>query len=472
MSIGHARTASEPSDHDARDRSNLILLVLCSAAFMAMLDVFVVNIAFTAIGAGYGGASLADLSWVLNGYTIVYAALLIPAGRLADRFGRKSGFLVGVAVFTLASALCAMAPTLWWLNGFRALQAVGAAALTPTSLGLILTAMPTSRRAFAVKVWATSTSIAAAVGPVIGGTLVKVAWQWVFLINVPIGILTIAAAVSLIPDSRDTSVSRLPDIAGSVILALSIGAFALGLVKGPDWGWSSGSTGGAFAVAVVGLGVFAYRSFHHPSPVLDPALLKVRTFFWANVSALLFCVAFGAVLPSVVLRLENYADFSPLVTGLALAPGPLMVPVFAIMSQRLMRRLPVGVVVSIGNTLVAAGAVLMALTASDEVNYASQILPGWLLVGVGVGFALPNMLASATVDLPPASSATGSAVVNTSRQLGYVFGVAILGTLNAAAGEAVTVFTRAWWAIAAVALLGAAASLGITPSDRPRGVST
>ena len=476
MSIGHARTASEPSDHDVRDRSNLILLVLCSAAFMAMLDVFVVNIAFTAIGADYRGASLADLSWVLNGYTIVYAALLIPAGRLADRFGRKSGFLAGVAVFTLASALCAVAPTLWWLNGFRALQAVGAAALTPTSLGLILTAMPTSRRAFAVKVWATSTSIAAAVGPVIGGTLVKVAWQWVFLINVPIGILTIAAAVSLIPESRDTTISRLPDIAGSVILALSIGTLALGLVKGPDWGWSSGPTGGAFAVAVVGLGVFAYRSFHHPSPVLDPALLKVRTFFWANVSALLFCVAFGAILPSVILRLENYADFSPLVTGLALAPGPLVVPVSAIMSQRLIRRLPVGVVVSIGNTLVAAGAVLMALTASDEVNYASQILPGWLLVGVGVGFALPNMLAAATVDLPPASSATGSAVVNTSRQLGYVFGVAmlvaILGTLNAAAGEALTVFTRAWWAIAAVALLGAAASLGITPSDRPRGVRT
>lgn len=472
MSIGRV-AASAPSDRGARDRSSLILLVLCSAAFMAMLDVFVVNVAFTAIGEDYRGASLADLSWVLNGYTIVYAALLIPAGRLADRFGRKRGFLVGVAVFTLASALCAVAPTLWWLNGFRVLQAVGAAALTPTSLGLILTAMPASRRAFAVKVWATSTSIAAAVGPVIGGALVEVAWQWVFLINVPIGLLAIVAAVSLVPDSRDTSVPRLPDIAGSIVLALSIGALALGLVKGQDWGWSSGSTTGSFAVAAVGLGVFAYRSFRHPSPVLDPALLKVRTFFWANVSALLFCVAFGAVLPSVVLRLENYADFSPLATGLAVAPGPLMVPVFAIVSQRLMRRLPVGVVVSIGNALVAAGAVLMALTAADEVSYAWQILPGWLLVGVGVGFALPNMLASATVDLPPARAATGSAVVNTSRQLGYVFGVAmlvaILGALNATDGEALTVFTRAWWAIAAVALLGAAASLGITPSDRPGG---
>jgi EmrB/QacA subfamily drug resistance transporter len=474
MSVDRATTtttAADPSDRDVRDRSTLILLVLCSAAFMAMLDVFVVNVAFTAIGESYRGASLADLSWVLNGYTIVYAAVLIPAGRLADRFGRKKGFLLGVAVFTLASALCSVAPTLWWLNGFRALQAVGAAALTPTSLGLILMAMPAARRSFAVKVWATSTSIAAAIGPVIGGALVKVAWQWVFLINVPIGLVAIAAAVSLIPESRDTSVSKLPDIIGSIVLAASIGALALGLVKGPDWGWASGSILVSFAVAVLGLGVFTYRCFHHPSPVLDPALLKVRTFFWANASALLFCVAFGAVLPSVVLRLENYADFSPLVTGLAVAPGPLMVPVFAIVSQKLTRRLPVGVVVSIGDTLVAAGAVLMALTATEEVSYVSQILPGWLLVGVGVGFALPNVLASATVDLPPARAATGSAVVNTSRQLGWVFGVAmlvaILGALTSSDGQALTVFTRAWWAIAAVALLGATASLGITPRTGP-----
>lgn len=469
------QTVAARAEAPAGQRSNLILLVLCSAAFMAMLDVFVVNVAFTAKGEGYAGASLADLSWVLNGYTIVYAALLIPAGRLADRYSRKKGFLLGLAVFTVASALCAVAPTLWWLNGFRVLQAVGAAALTPTSLGLILTAMPAARRAFAVKVWATSTSIAAAIGPVIGGALVRVSWEWVFLINVPIGVLAFVAARSLVPDSCDASVSRAPDLVGSVVLALAIGAVALALVKGQEWGWSSGSTLAAFAVAAVGLAVFVWRAFHHPAPVVDPALLKVRTFFWANASALLFCVAFGAILPSVVLRLESYAGFSPLATGFAVAPGPLMVPIFAVIGQRLTRHVPVGVVVSLGNALVGVGAVVMAVSATDEVSYAADLLPGWLIVGMGVGFALPILLASATVDLPPARVSTGSAIVNTSRQLGYVVGVAmlvaILGTLAASDARALSAFTHAWWAIAGVAAVGAVAALGITPRPATRAAS-
>lgn len=435
---------------------------------MAMLDVFVVNVAFTAIGQDYRGASLADLSWVLNGYTVVYAALLIPAGRLADRFGRKRGFLIGVAVFTVASALCALAPTLWWLNGFRVLQAVGAAALTPTSLALILTAIPEARRSFAVKTWATTTSLAAAVGPVVGGALVNVAWQWVFLLNVPVGLVTIAVAAVLIPDSRDTSASRIPDLVGSVVFACSIGALAFGLVKGPEWGWTTSPTAATFTIALTGIGVFAFRSVHHPAPILDPALLRVRTFFWANASALLFCVAFGAILPSVVIRMQAYGGFNPLVTGLAVAPGPLMVPVFTIVGQKLTGRLPVGVVVSLGNAFVAAGAIVMALTAAERVTY-WQLLPGWLLVAVGVGFALPNMLASATVDLPPARAATGSAVVNTSRQIGYVLGVGILISIIGAATsanleEALQDFTLAWWTIAVIALIGTAASLGITPA--------
>lgn len=435
---------------------------------MAMLDVFVVNVAFTAIGQDYRGASLADLSWVLNGYTVVYAALLIPAGRLADRFGRKRGFLIGVAVFTVASALCALAPTLWWLNGFRVLQAVGAAALTPTSLALILTAIPEARRSFAVKTWATTTSLAAAVGPVVGGALVNVAWQWVFLLNVPVGLVTIAVAAVLVPDSRDTSASRIPDLVGSVVFACSIGALAFGLVKGPEWGWTTSPTAATFTIALTGIGVFAFRSVHHPAPILDPALLRVRTFFWANASALLFCVAFGAILPSVVIRMQAYGGFNPLVTGLAVAPGPLMVPVFTIVGQKLTGRLPVGVVVSLGNAFVAAGAIVMALTAAERVTY-WQLLPGWLLVAVGVGFALPNMLASATVDLPPARAATGSAVVNTSRQIGYVLGVGILISVIGAATsanleEALQDFTLAWWTIAVIALIGTAASLGITPA--------
>ncbi|AUM16834.1 major facilitator transporter [Rhodococcus ruber Chol-4] len=455
----------QTGDAPVRDRSNLMLLVLCSAAFMAMLDVFVVSVAFAAIGEGYPGSSLADLSWVLNAYTIVYAALLIPAGRLADRYGRRAGFVVGLVVFTVASLACALGPTLWWLVGFRVLQAVGAAALTPTSLGLLLTALPPERRATAVKIWATSTSLAAAVGPVIGGALVKVSWQWVFLINVPVGIAAVVGAVVLLPETKDATVTRIPDVLGAAVLAVALGSLALALVKGQEWGWSGTGTLTAFAVAVVGLAAVAVRMRRHPAPVVDPALLRVRSFFWSNVTALLFCTAFGAVLLSVILRLQTGAHYSALVTGLAVAPSPLMVPIFAAVSQRLSNRLAPSTLVAIGNVLVGVGVIMLAVSATEEVNYATQVLPGWLLVGVGVGFSLPNLLAKATVDLPPARVSTGSAVVNTSRQMGYVLGVsmlvAILGEFGSADAETLAVFTYAWWAIAVVALASAATAMGM-----------
>lgn len=453
-----------------RDRSTAIVFVLCAAAFMAMLDVFVVNVAFTDIGNSFAGSSLSNLSWVLNAYTIVYAALLIPAGRLADRHGRKAGFLTGLTVFTLASVACAAAPSLWWLVAFRVLQAAGAAALTPTSLGLLLTALPAERRAGAVKVWAITSSFAAAIGPVVGGALVQLSWQWVFLINLPVGILAFAAALRLVPDSRDESVTRIPDLLGAAVLAVAIGAVALGLVKGDEWTWTSATTLSAFAVAILGTVFFVVRILRHPAPVMDPTLFRVPTFVWANATTLVFCTAFSAVFTSVVLWLENVAEFSTLGTGFAIVPGPLMVPIFAVVGQRLVKHMPVGVLVALGNLLFCAGAVMLAVSASADVHYATQILPGWIIIGIGIGLALPNMIAAATTALPPTQAATGSAVVNTSRQLGYVLGVAILvaiiGTINASHDDARTAFQHGWWFIALTAALSAVTALGI--ASRPQ----
>ncbi len=182
------------------------------------LDLFIVNVAFDTIGRDLG-ASLTDLSWVLNAYAIVYAALLVPLGRLADRYGRKEGFLLGLAVFTLASVACAVSPGLWWLVAARVLQAVGAAALTPTSLALLLRGAEPTRRAHAVRVWAATGALAAALGPVVGGLLVHAAWQWVFLVNVPIGVAAPPwRPVRWVPDSRDPGVERVPDLLGAAVL--------------------------------------------------------------------------------------------------------------------------------------------------------------------------------------------------------------------------------------------------------------
>ena len=453
-----------------RDRSNLILLVLCSAAFMALLDVFVVNVAFTAIGDSYSGSDLSDLSWVLNGYTIVYAALLIPAGRLADRHGRKAGFITGVALFSLASLACAFAPNLWWLVAFRVLQAAGAAALTPTSLGLLLTTLPAERRAGAVKIWATSTALAGAIGPVLGGFLVTVSWEWIFLINVPLGVAAIVGTVLLVPETKDSSITRIPDVLGAIAIAIGFGGLSLALVKGGEWGWTSQSTLLAFAVTVVAFVVVGVRMAKHSAPIIDPALLRVPSFFWSNVTAVLFCTAFGAVLPSVVLRLQTGLHYDALITGLAVAPSPLLVPFVAALGQRLSKRVSPSNLVALGNAFVGLGAVVLALSASTEVNYWTQIFPGWMLVGVGVGFALPNLLAKATVDLPPARVSVGSGIVNTSRQVGYVLGVtmlvAILGTLTAGSVDSLDSFRWGWWAIAATGLLATLASFGIAATAR------
>ncbi len=172
---------------------------------------------------------------MLNGYAIVYAALLIPAGRFSDRFGRKTGFLIGLVIFTLASLADAVAPSLWTLVAFRVLQAVGAAALTPASLGLLLTVLPPARVAGAVKIWATTSSFAAAFGPVVGGALVEASWRWIFLINLPVGIVAGIAALRLVPDLRQQVRARVPDLLGVALLIIAIGALSLGLVKSGDW---------------------------------------------------------------------------------------------------------------------------------------------------------------------------------------------------------------------------------------------
>lgn len=452
-------------------RAGVILTVLCASAFMASLDVFIVNVAFDDIGRDFHGASLSDLSWILNAYAIVYAALLVPLGRLADRYGRKAGFMAGLAVFTVASVACAASPNLWTLVVFRVLQAAGAAALTSASLGLLVASTLPERRAKAVRIWASSGALAAAAAPALGGLLVQASWQWVFIVNVPVGVAAFLLAGRRVPDSRDDSAGRIPDTVGAIVLAVAIGALTFALVKGPDWGWASAGTLGSFAVTVVGVVVFGYRMGHHPAPVIEPSLLRVRSFAWSNVTALLFSVAFGANLLSVILWMQQVWGFSALKTGLAVAPGPLMVPVFAAVAQRVAHRVPIGAVAAAGCLLFGLGSVVLAVSTETTPHYAADLLPGWMISGAGVGLAIPAILAAATADLPPARSATGSAIVNMNRQIGTSLGVAVLiavlGTATAG-GDIHATYERGWWIVAGSSFLSALTGLGMTLSSRRR----
>jgi EmrB/QacA subfamily drug resistance transporter len=447
------------------------LVVLSGAPFLASLDLFVVNVAFTAIGHDFRGHTLADLSWILNGYPIIYAALLVPFGRWADRVGHKRVFLLGLALFTLASAAAAASPELGALIACRLVQAAGAAALTPTSLGLLIHAVPPEQRARSVRIWASIGALASALGPVVGGFLVEFSWRWVFLINVPIGIALLLLGIRVIRDYRAEDTEPELDIVGAVLLTVGIGALALSLVEGSGWGWTSAGILGSLALAAAALAGFAVNNARHRSPIIPPSLLKVRSFAWSTIAVTFFSATFGAGLLARVFWLQDVWGYSAVQTGLAIAPGPLMVPVFAMVAQALAKRVSPGVLACVGCLLWAAGSLYMLLAVGPESHYASEMLPAWLITGIGVGLALPTMLSSATAELSPARSGTGSAVVNMARQVGTVFGIALLvAILGSPTGyeQQHRAFTAAFWMVIVVGLLAAVTSLGLTQRKAPR----
>ena len=404
---------------------------------------------------------------MLNAYAIVYAALLVPAGRLADRYGRKGGFLIGLTIFTLASVACAASSGVWWLVTFRIVQAAGAALLTPASLGLVVASVPPERRARSVRIWASTGAVAAALGPAVGGVLVEASWRWVFLVNLPIGVIALVAAAVWVPRTREDTSTRIPDVPGALLLAVAIGALTLGLVEGPSWGWASARVLAAWLVFIVALAGFLRTSRRHPVPIIEPALLRVRAFAWSNVTSLLFAVPFAAALLTNILWLQQVWGYSAIRTGFAIAPGPLMVPVFAAVSHRLSGRIPIGRLVAVGCLLVGVGGVLTSLSVGPQPDYVADMMPGWLIGGAGVGLALPSILSSATADLPPASAATGSAVVNMSRQIGTALGVSlVIAVLGTPVGYVAAhhAFQHTYWTFAAVAVLAALAAPRMTPS--------
>ncbi|HEX8103472.1 MAG TPA: DHA2 family efflux MFS transporter permease subunit [Solirubrobacteraceae bacterium] len=448
------RTLSQLRRRDASP--TLVLVLACAAVVLASLDQFIVNVALPEMAGDLGGAGLSELSWVLNGYAIVFAALLVTFGRLADRYPREHGFLLGVLVFTVASAACGAASSVEVLVAFRVLQAAGAALLMPTSLGLVLATAPLERRAGAVRAWTAVGGLGAALGPVAGGLLVAASWRWVFLVNVPIGLAALAVGWRRLPAVPGHAMPR-PDALGTLLVTAGVGALALGLVEGGDWGWGSAATVGVLAAAGVALAAFALHTARHRNPLVDPALFRSRGFSGAGAVALLFSIAFAAMLLSLVLWEQEVWGYSALQTGLAIAPGPLMVPLFSfLVAGRAIARFGAGVVIAAGSVTFAAGAGWWALAAGITPDYVGDMLGGMLLTGIGVGLTLPTLMASAAGALAPQAFSAGSAVVTMLRQVGMAVGVAVL---IAVLGSPLSLeaFQRGWIVTAAVALLAGAA---------------
>ncbi|MEU1546281.1 MFS transporter [Nocardia sp. NPDC005745] len=433
----------------------VVLAVVSIGVLLSSLDLFIVNVALLDMSADLGGARISGLSWVLNAYAIVFAALLVPAGRLGDRRSIRTTFLLGLVIFVAGSALCATAWDVGSLVLFRVLQAVGGALLTPASLGLVLAAAPPQRRAAAVRLWVAFGGLGAALGPVLGGLLVEFGWRWVFLVNVPFGLIAVVIGVRMLPDPEGDG-GRMPDLFGAVLLVGAIAGLVLGLVKGTDWGWSSAGVLTAFAVAALLTVAFVVSSARHHSPVVDPALLRAPNFAWMTGNAVFFNVAFGAMLLSVVLWAQNVWGWSAIRTGLAVAPGPLMVPVIAVLAGRLIGRIGAGPVIAGGGIIFGAGMLWWARAITLTPDYVGGLLGGMVVSGIGVGLTLPTAFAAGTSGLPPQRFATGSAVLSMARQIGLAVGVAVLvAVLGSPADPEATLeaFRRGWYVTAAVAVL-------------------
>ena len=448
-----------------------VLIVTSVAVFMSFLDVTIVNVAFADIERDFDGASRADLSWILNGYNIVFAALLVPAGRLADLFGRRRMFLIGVTSFVGVSVLCGLATSPEMLTAARVLQAAAGAILVPTSLALLLPEFPASQRATAVAIWSATGAVAAALGPSLGGVLVEEAgWRWVFFVNVPIGLAALIPARRLLTERRDPA-AVLPDAVGTALMIAGVGALALGIVQGPDWGWGSPGVLGSLAAAAVLLPLVVLRSARHPAPVIELGLFRARSFAVANAGMFAFSSAFYALLLCNVLFLTGAWDYSILEAGFAVTPGPLSAALAAPLGGGLSDRFGQRVVALPGALLFAAGCALFATGIDATPDYAGEYLVPTILTGLGVGLSFAAWGSAAVAELPAARFATGSAVLACLRQIGAVLGIAALvAVLEAApAGDPVQGFTDAWslMAIAAGVLALLALALGRVRAGAP-----
>jgi EmrB/QacA subfamily drug resistance transporter len=439
--------------------------------FLAYLDVTIVNIAFPDIAGDFESSGFGALSWVVNAYALAFAALLVVLGRFADRIGRRRVYLGGVAVFAVASAACAVATSPGVLIGARAVQGAAAAAMIPAALALLLTAFPPQQWARVIAAWGAVSAVAAGVGPPLGGLLVEAgSWRWIFVINVPVGLITVWLGMRRLRESRAVDTAP-PDVPGAALLAGATGAVALALVQGETWGWTSAATLGSLGAALVLGTLLVARTRRIAAPVLEPALLRTRWVRAANAGTMAFGAALFAASLCVVLFATSVWGWTALETGVAAVPGALASAVAAPLGGRWATRSGPRAVAVTGSALFAAALAWLVVAAGEEANFFGVWLPYQLVAGAGIGLALPTLIGATASGLPAARFATGMALATTARQLGAVLGVALLVAVvgTPAPDDALAAFDAgfALCAIAVTLAAGAAMLLGPTPARAP-----
>jgi EmrB/QacA subfamily drug resistance transporter len=453
-------------------QSARLLLLAAGAAFLALLDVTVVNLAIPALGRAYPHSSVSSLSWVITAYATLFAALLAPMGRLADVIGRRALFRVGVGGFALMSAVCAAAPSVPVLLAARALQGAAAAAMIPASLAIVLTDTPVERRVASIGVWSAAGAFAAAVGPSLGGVLVHAfGWRSLFVINVPTGV-ALAAFARMVPQSRRRD-AQLPDPVGTVLLAVGIGLAALGLSQSARWGWGDARTIAALAGGVTAGVLALQRSRRVPVPAIETRLWRHRTFALANATSLLYGTSLYAWMLLGVLVLTQLWNYSELQAGLAMTPGAITASIAALLGGRARGRTGPRTITFAGALTMAACGFVLAATLPRHPDFLGYWLPIGLVLGVGMGLVTTGTSTAAALSLPASSFAAGTGLNQTARQVGGALGIATLATLIGARPSAPPAsFEHVYLFCALIILCGAFVALGLTLRPVATGVVT
>jgi len=405
-----------------------VLVAMVFGLFMPMLDNLVVNVALPTIQHKLG-AGVSGLQWIIDAYTLTFASFMLTGGALGDLYGRKRFFMSGLIVFVTGSLLCGLSATTGQLIAFRALQGLGAAMLLPGSLSIITATFTGKDRGAAIGIWAAMSGLAIAIGPVIGGYLVEhVSWQSIFFINVPIGIFGLALTWFVVTESRDLSKSRRLDPPGLVTGTAGLFFLVYGLIEGNARGWTDGLILGAFVLAAVLLAIFIRIESRRASPMLPLSFFRIPTFAASNgVAAAIFFAMFGTIF-YLTLYLQNILRYSPEGAGLRLFAFSVVMLVVAPNVGRLSDRYGSRGFMTAGPLIAAAGMLLLTRTQVDS-SYWTVLLPAFLVLATGMSMTMTPMTAAVMASVPPQHAGVASAATNTSRELGGVFGIALLGAI-------------------------------------------
>ncbi|MFB0902626.1 MAG: DHA2 family efflux MFS transporter permease subunit [Acidimicrobiales bacterium] len=431
-------------------QARLTLAIAGLAAMATYLDTTILFVAFPGITASFQDSSTSILSWVLNAYTITFAALLVPAGKLADRLGQRLAFLVGSATFSVASLACGLAPSVGFLIFARVVQGAGAAILVPASLALVMAAYPRDKLPHVIAIWGAIGALSAALGPSLGALIINsFGWRWAFFINLPVGVVTIATGVRYLRESKDSTV-RIPSPVGVILLIMAAGTLLYGLVESDNVGWVSVRTITVLVVGIVLLAAFVAHQRHTDSPTLDPELFTLQNFRWGNLAMLSFNVSFTAMFFGLILFLVNVWDWSILKAGLAVAPGPALAAILAARFGKLAGQIGQRPLVIAGGIMAAASGIYRVLFLDENVNYLVDFAVPLALSAFAIGLVFPQVTSVALQAVPASRVGVGGATTQAVRQFGGSLGVALTITLLGAATETLDLvagFNRIWWLV-------------------------